>query len=89
VAFSASLSHFPYMDNDSPNSPDTPVKHESVSEPGLYFWAESVDNAWMVVMEHKDHPCKGTEAHDDWFAHFKDADEVAQQLAAGRKAANL
>ena len=60
-------------------------KHESKSQPGLFFWAESngggagADESYAVVSGGPG--LETAEAHDDWFCHFKDADEIAQQLA--------
>lgn len=64
-----------------------PPKYESQTQPGLYFWAEEIDCVcWMVVSRAQGYP--GTEACDDWFAHFKDADEIAQKLARGEPVEN-
>jgi hypothetical protein len=60
-------------------------KHESKSQPGLFFWAEAngggagADESYAVVSQMTGFPA--TEAHDDWFYHFKDANEIAKQLA--------
>ena len=59
-------------------------RYESKLQPGLFFWAERVDegkpnSTWMVVQQANGFP--GTEAHDDWFAKFEDADEIAKALA--------
>jgi hypothetical protein len=64
--------------------PNEPVKHESVKQRGLFFWAEPVGDesgSWMVVSQAEGYP--GTEAWDDWFAYQKDADDIAQMLAKG------
>jgi hypothetical protein len=59
-----------------------PTKHESANEPGLYFWAERNPGpveSYCVMAKARRGPA--TEAHDDWLAHFKDADEIAQGMA--------
>ena len=61
----------------------TPTKYESTTQPGLFYWAEAAtENSFAVVMQADGYPA--TEAADDWFAKFEDADEIAQQMAAGK-----
>lgn len=65
----------------------TPIKHESTTQPGLFFWAEpngggaGAVESYGVVSQADGFPA--TEAWDDWFAHWQDADDVAQKLAKG------
>lgn len=58
-------------------------KHEAKAQPGLFFWAEPVTignrTSYTVVAQAKGYP--PSEAHGDWFATEKDADEIAQQYA--------
>lgn len=64
-------------------------KHASVKQSGLYFWAETTDPqglfggppSFMVVSQAEGFPA--TEAWDDWFAKWDDADKMAQRLARG------
>lgn len=64
-----------------------PVKHAATFERGLSFWAEpngggaGAVESYCIVSQVYGHPA--TEACDDWFAHFKDADEIAAKLARG------
>lgn len=65
-------------------------KYQSKTQPGLFFWAErnptvrgSTVESWSVVSQVGGYPA--TEAHDDWFANFADADEIAQKLANGEE----
>ncbi len=61
-----------------------PSKYESTKQKGLFYWAEKIEldeRLWGVVSQVEGYPA--TEAHDDWFAHQKDADECAQLLAKG------
>lgn len=62
---------------------ESPVKkYESTTEPGLFYWAQSGGaDHFYVVAQAEGGPA--TEAWDDWFANFKDADEIAQMLARG------
>jgi len=50
---------------------------------GVYFWSEPVEigktNSWHIVQQMPGYPA--TEAHDDWFANKKDADEIAEKLS--------
>lgn len=61
------------------------TKHESKTQPGLFFWAErnrmprSTVVSWCVMGQAEGGPA--TEAHDDWFANEKDANEIARELA--------
>lgn len=63
----------------------TLTKYESPAQPGLFFWAEpngggaGAVESYAVVSQMTGFPA--TEAHDDWFARFVDADEIAKQLA--------
>jgi hypothetical protein len=66
---------------------NTPIeKHTAPNDPALKFWAEknvvpgSSVGSWAVISQVDGFPA--TEAHDDWFGFYKDADEVAQQLAS-------
>ena len=63
-------------------------KYRSKKEPNVQYWAEQVpllpgekSVAWVVVMQADGYP--GTEACDDWFGRFEDADAIAQKLANG------
>lgn len=61
-----------------------PRKYESVSQPGVFFWAEEdrlggATPSFGVVAQAGGFPA--TAAHDDCFTRFKDADEVARALA--------
>ena len=63
-----------------------PPKHESATQPGLYFFAERFElrpgpSVWVVMSQAKGFPA--TEAFDDWLFHFKDADDIAHKLARG------
>lgn len=59
------------------------MKHESKSQKGLFYWAESTGiggvNSFSVVSQVDGY--EQTEAWDDWFANEEDADEIAQRLA--------
>lgn len=59
-------------------------RYPAKSRSDLKFWPEKVvqglNVSWMVVAAVDGAPA--TEAHDDWFANYKDADEVAKQLAS-------
>jgi len=63
------------------------ARHESTTQPGLFFWAEPTGGregavaSFGVVSQANGYPM--TEAWDDWFAREADADEIAQQLAKG------
>lgn len=70
------------------------IKHESKEQPGLFFWAEynapargDGSGSWMVVsqatVDGREYPA--TEAFDDWFGHFSDADAIARKLANGEQ----
>ena len=60
------------------------TQYQAKSRSDLKFWPEKIVRglkvSWMVVAAVDGEPA--TEAHDDWFANYKDADEVAKQLAA-------
>ncbi len=67
-----------------------PTKHESTTQPGLFYWAEPVklpagaaNQPFCVVSQAKGYPA--TEAFDDWLANEADADEIAQRLARGEE----
>ena len=59
------------------------TQYQAKSRPDLKFWPEKIVQglkvSWMVVAAVDGQ--QATEAHDDWFANFNDADEVAKQLA--------
>jgi hypothetical protein len=63
----------------------------SVKQPDLIFYAEPVElherrgfvPSWGVTSKVEGFPA--TEAFDDWFAHEKDAEEIARKLAAGEE----
>jgi hypothetical protein len=63
----------------------TTKKVPSVSQSGLHYWAELVDDTtpktWSVVSQADGFPA--TEAWDDWFLHKQHAEEIAQKLAQG------
>ncbi len=65
-----------------------PKRFESTTQPGLFFWAEPILMApvtgYMVVSQADGFP--STEAWDDWFAHEKDAERLAEMLAKGEAA---
>ena len=78
----------PAVPGDRPQVPGEKIeKYESREQPGLFFWAEANGDgagaveSYCVVSQVTGYPA--TEAHDDWFANFKDADEIARMLAAG------
>ena len=58
-------------------------RYRPKTRPDLAFWPEKVTQglniSWMVVAAVDG--CDATEVHDDWFANFNDADEIAKQLA--------
>jgi hypothetical protein len=64
-----------------------PVKFESKSQPGLFFWAENTDPqgilggtpCFMVVFQVEGYPA--TEACDDWFGNELDAVALAKKFA--------
>lgn len=64
-----------------------PIKHESNTQQGLRFWAEpngggaGAVESYCVVSQMDGFP--PTEAHDDWFASFGDANDIARKLAKG------
>jgi hypothetical protein len=58
-----------------------PVRHQSKADPELVYYAQfnpGPPNSFMVVA---DSHGIATEAHDDWFINFKDANEIAKQMA--------
>lgn len=54
---------------------------------GVMFWAEKVPDdfggieSWAVIQQAEGYPA--TEAFDDWFTNFDDANEMAKMLANG------
>lgn len=60
------------------------LKHESTTQPGVFFWAEQdpgPGKSYGVVAQAKGGPKH--QAHDDSFPNLKDADDIAQMLANG------
>ena len=57
--------------------------YESTTQPGLYYWAEPVNDgqAWHVVSQIGTFPA--SEAHEDWFIAQSEADKLARDLAQG------
>jgi hypothetical protein len=57
--------------------------YEAPRQPGLMFWAEpnEIDGGktWIVTSQMRGFPA--TDACDDWFARFADADSTAKHLA--------
>lgn len=72
---------------DGVTYPDGTVRYESRTQRGLWFWAEpngggaGADESYRVASQVDGYPA--TEAHDDWFHHFADADAIARKLARG------
>ena len=67
-------------------APAKPAKFQSVAQPGLYFWAEQIEQfspnetpCFAVIAQADGYPA--TEAYDDWFMLRSDAEQMAQQLA--------
>lgn len=63
-------------------------RFESVSEPGVFFWAQRQEPTrgvgpvcWIVVSGGAG--VQTTEAHDDWLCSESDALEIAAMLAKG------
>lgn len=56
-----------------------PTKYQARNQPGLFFWVEPVDFAFMVVCQADGFPA--TEAFDDWFSNQSDAEAMAKELA--------
>jgi|688.fasta_scaffold36656_9 hypothetical protein len=55
-------------------------RYKSKSNPKLEFFVEKTfQNSYMIVSQVKGY--EATEAHADWFANKKDAEEIAQQMA--------
>lgn len=57
-------------------------EYPSKDDPELKYFVELVEGqvpSWMVVYQKEGF--HGSEAHDDWFGNFWDADQIAQQLA--------
>jgi hypothetical protein len=63
------------------------LKYRSDINPLQHFWAQAVETEqsnrkpYVVLSQVEGAPV--TEAYDDWFQHFSDADEVARKLANG------
>lgn len=63
------------------------IKHPSIEQPGLHFWAEAVAEhgdgrkVYGVIAQADGYP--ETEAYSDWFGKWEDADLVARMLARG------
>ncbi len=61
------------------------MRYEAKNQRGLFFWAEAngggagAIESYCVVSQADGYPA--TEAHDDWFCHFADADAMARELA--------
>ena len=74
--------------NKTTATSNTLTKYESKTQPGLFFWAEAngggagAVESYGVVQQMTGYPA--TEAHDDWFGRFEDADEIARALAEGK-----
>lgn len=63
-----------------------PTRYQSKADPDVVYYVELAPGSphfFVVVYEKKGFP--GTEAHDDWFANFKDATETAKQMAEAPK----
>ena len=63
-----------------------PVKYASPTQPTLRFWAQDNREAMpgsvpSFCVEAQVDGLPVSEACDDWFANFEDADQMAQQLA--------
>lgn len=62
------------------------TKYQAKNQPGLYYWAEpngggaGAIESYGVVCQTDGSPT--TEAYDDWFGRFEDADNMAKELAA-------
>ena len=63
----------------------TLVKHQSTSNPNLFFWAQGEDMgigvSYIVMGQVNGAP--QTEAFDEWFNEWHDANEIAVKLARG------
>ena len=64
------------------------TRYQSKSDPSISYWAEpnggggaGAIESYCVVGQAEGYPA--TEACDDWFANFADADEIARKLAVG------
>ena len=63
------------------------IRYESKAQPGLRFWAEpngggaGAVESYGIVSQADGYPA--TEAWDDWFANFGDADRIAREMAEG------
>lgn len=60
------------------------TKHPAPAQPGLFFWAEATDGPgglpmYAVVSQMKGYPA--SDAHDDYFLSYADADALAQEFA--------
>lgn len=61
--------------------------HISKADPTVVYFAELIEGpvpSWMVVYQKEGYP--GTEAHDDWFGRFHDADALAKEMAEAPEA---
>ena len=64
---------------------NTPKKFESLTQKGLFFWAEripgsfGVQDCFSVIGQAEGYPA--TEACDSWLANEKDAEEIAEKLS--------
>ena len=65
----------------------TLTKHQSKSDPNLFFWAEpntlnaNTHHFFIVVAQSAGFPA--SEAHYDWLANREDTDRIARQMAEG------
>lgn len=57
----------------------TPNKYESRTQPGLFYWAEQFEGAFVVIQQATGY--QATEACDDWFGSLEDADAMARNLS--------
>lgn len=69
---------------------ETAPRHHSTTQPGLVYWAEpngggaGAVESYCVVGQAEGFP--PSESHDDWFANWEDANEIAAMLARGEDA---
>ncbi len=68
---------------DMINCSHEPTKHESLEQPGLFYWAQPNEigtvSSYVVIAQVTGYPA--TEAHDDWFGNYEDADHIAYLLS--------
>ena len=75
------------MNHTRENAP----RHESTTQPGLYYWAEpngggaGAVESYAVIAQAKG--AQPVEAFDDWLANWEDANEIAAKLARGEDVA--